>query len=153
MANENAQDPAELEARLRKLEGQVDELEVVTLERVSAAATAPTSASEPLYRAVEPWVREHFARMYIRPGPGVYRWCSQWWRHAEAISRLESLWRTWEVARLNSVGMSAWYRDHLDHHLPILLGSAGPFAACSLERHQDQTPLPTQQAPDDWWPE
>lgn len=148
----------DLTARTRKLEKLVEDLDAMVLDAVvsketAATTSALTSPKEPLYQAVEPWVREHFVHMYIRPGPGVYRWCPQWWRHAEAISRLESLWRMWEVARLNPIGMSGWYRDHLDHHLPILMSSTGPFAQCNLEQHHDQTSLPTHRAPDAWWPQ
>ena len=73
--------------------------------------------------------------MYRRPLGGEYRWCAQWWRHAEAITRLTALWQSWEAMRLQpGTGMISWLRDHLDHQLPVLLGRGGPFAACSRGR-------------------
>ena len=44
-------------------------------------------------------------------------WCREWWRHAEAITRLAALWRSWEHLRLDpATGMSVWLPDYLDHH-------------------------------------
>lgn len=34
-------------------------------------------------------------------GSAARTWCPQWWRHAEAIVRLEALWRSWEHLRLD----------------------------------------------------
>jgi hypothetical protein len=36
-------------------------------------------------------------------------------------------------ARLHGIGI--WYRDHLDHQLPILLGPRGPFYQCTETEH------------------
>jgi len=64
------------------------------------------------------------------------RWCPQWWAHAEALSRLEALWRTWEAARLDPLqGIAVWYRDFCDPQLLVLFSPAGPFAQCTAERH------------------
>lgn len=151
MASDPGDTLEELAARLRKVEKIVDELDTAVAEK-TITGPRPKVPTEPRYPAVEPWVRDHFTAMYIRPLGGVYRWCAQWWDHAEAISRLEALWRCWEVARLDPIGMSAWYRDHLDHHLPILLGATGPFSRCTPERHEPPTqPLPTTPAPEGWW--
>ena len=70
--------------------------------------------------------------MFRRTLGGEYRWCHQWWQHDEAISRLTALWHAWEVLRLQpGTGIGTWYRDHLDHQLPILMGARGPFYQCS----------------------
>ena len=64
-------------------------------------------------------------------------WCPQWWRHAEAVARLESLWRAWEHLRQDAAtGLSVWFRDHADHHMTILLDADGPFKGCD-GRHSD----------------
>lgn len=61
------------------------------------------------------------------------RWCPEWWRHTEANSRLEALWRAWEHLRLDpATGMSVWWRDHADHHMEKLFDPDGPFKACSV---------------------
>ena len=54
------------------------------------------------------------------------RWAAEWWRDAEAIVRLEALWRSWEHLRLDpATGMSVWLRDHADHHLAALMDPDG----------------------------
>ena len=69
---------------------------------------------------------------------GEYRWCAQWWRHDEAVSRLKALWHAWEVLRLQpGTGIGTWYREHLDHQLPILMGARGPFYQCSETVHRE----------------
>ena len=143
---------AEVTARLRKAEKRIDELDGMIADQSSEASAPPEGGpKEPKYRAVEPWVQYHFAPMYSRNVGNKWRWCRQWWKHAEAISRLEALWRSWEAARLNPVGMSTWYRDHLDHHLPILMGPDGPFHSCSKVEHNNPELLAVEPAPAGWW--
>jgi hypothetical protein len=110
------------------------------------------SAPQPVYQAVEDWVTGHFLAMFRRPLGGEYRWCAQWWQHAEAITRLTALWHSWEALRLQpGTGMAIWLRDHLDHHLPILLGRNGPFAACSEDEHFEFREAKSALAPAGWW--
>jgi hypothetical protein len=139
----------EFDARLQRLETSLDMLEVlVTTGGTEPAPGARTpTAAEPAYETLEAWVTEHFAPMYARPLGGEYRWCPRWQEHAEAISRLEALWRSWETLRLDpKTGMAAWYRDYLDHQLPILLSNRGPFSRCSQDRHERMPALPVTSA-------
>src|ERR1700761_8622260 len=93
-------------------------------------------APQPFYPTASHWVEEHFIPMYRRTLGGEYRWCAQWWQHAEAVSRLTALCYAWEAMRLQgATGISLWYRDHLDHQLPILLGPRGPFYQCTEREH------------------
>ncbi len=123
----------------------------------SPATSAPDAAMgagppEPVYNAVEDWVIDYFLPMFRRTLGGEYRWCGQWWQHGEAISRLTSLWHAWEVLRLQSgTGIASWYRDHLDHQLPILLGARGPFYQCSETAHREPREASTVPAPEEWW--
>ena len=111
-----------------------------------------TPAPHPVYSSVEEWVTSHFLPMFRRPLGGEYRWCAQWWRHAEAITRLTALWHTWEALRLQpGTGMATWLRDHLDHQLPVLLGRTGPFAMCSEDEHIDPRQATAAQPPPGWW--
>ena len=106
----------------------------------------------PVYGSVQEWVTSHFLPMFRRPLGGEFRWCAQWWQHAEAITRLTALWHSWEAMRLQpGTGMAIWLRDHLDHQLPVLLGRSGPFSMCSEDEHIDPRQARTQQAPDGWW--
>ncbi|MBO2447142.1 DUF4913 domain-containing protein [Actinomadura barringtoniae] len=124
----------------------------------SAVDTAPTPEKvdeqqpKPCYPTVEAWVTEHFLPMYRRTLGGEYRWCAQWWLHAEAISRLTALWYAWESMRLQGAsGIGLWYRDHLDHQLPVLLGARGPFYQCTEQQHLEPHQAITQPVPPDWW--
>jgi hypothetical protein len=123
----------------------------------SPAADTPADADsaeapEPVYTAVEDWVIDYFLPMFRRTLGGEYRWCGQWWEHGEAISRLTSLWHAWEVLRLQpGTGIASWYRDHLDHQLPILMGARGPFYQCSETAHREPREAGSVPAPDDWW--
>lgn len=40
----------------------------------------------------------------------------------------------------------SWYREHLDHHLPILMGPDGPFRDCA-NGHYAPDPLPVSPHP------
>ena len=103
-----------------------------------AAAPAP-----PLYYAhLEDFVGDYLTQFYRRSlsGPST-AWCPEWWRHPEAVIRLEALWRAWEHLRLDpATGMSVWLRDHADHHMAVLLSSDGPFKGCEATGH-GQHPL------------
>lgn len=110
---------------------------------------------EPYCSSVEEWVGQVFAPTYARRMTPTFRWCPQWWRHPEAIVRLEALWRSWEALRLDPLlGMASWLRDHLDSQLPQLTGPAGPFADCDPHRHfpPEDDALPVDPAPPGWWP-
>ena len=81
--------------------------------------------------------------MYRRPlGGQAVTWCPEWWRHAEAIARLDALWRAWEHLRLDpATGMSVWFRDHADHHMAVLLSADGPFKGCKPDKgHAERLP-------------
>ena len=107
---------------------------------------------EPVYASVQDWVSEHFLLMYRRPLGGEFRWCRQWWRHAEAITRLTALWQSWEAMRLQpGTGTANWLRDHLDHQLPVLLGRSGPFAQCSEDEHINPRTAAADPPPPGWW--
>ena len=103
-------------------------------------------APEPVFGCVEDWLDGYFWPMFIRPLGGEFRWCPRWWAHPEAVTRLTALWRSWEVFRLEpATGISDWFRDHLDHHLPILLGARGPFFQCDPHAgHIGGAPFPSE---------
>lgn len=116
-------------------------------ETISTAEPA-----KPLFPDVITWVNEHFAPMYRRTLGGEFRWCSQWWRHAEAISRFTALWHAWESMRLQpATGIGLWYRDHLDHQLPVLLGPRGPFYQCTEAEHIEPHQALTTPVPAGYW--
>jgi hypothetical protein len=119
-----------------------------------AASPQPSEGDtpEPVFADVLDWVECHFLPVYRRPLGGEYRWCSQWWQHPEAITRLTALWQSWEAMRVQpGTGTASWLRDHLDHQLPLLMGRAGPFAQCSPGEHIQMRAAPADSPPPDWW--
>ena len=119
-------------------------------DRVLPGLTEPQSP-EPVYLALEDWVLDYFLPMFRRTLGGEFRWCARWWRHGEAVSRLTALWHSWEALRWRpGIGMATWYREHLDHQLPILMGARGPFYQCSETAHREPHEAITKPAPDDW---
>lgn len=142
-------DTADLDARLRRLEETVEDL------GVALAATPPPSAKPappaPLFPTLDAWVAGWFTPTFGRR-LGAARWCATWWRHPEAVVRLEALWRTWEVLRLDpAFGMATWLREHLDPQRGVLFGDDGPFQACDGDAaHHPPPPLPAQPAPPGW---
>jgi hypothetical protein len=117
---------------------------------------AVADGATPYCSSLEDWVTTVFCPTFVRRSTPTFRWCSEWWRHSEAISRLEALWRTWEALRLDPLfGMGTWYRDHLDHQLATLTAAAGPFADCDPSRHfpSERDRLPHTAAPAGWWPD
>jgi hypothetical protein len=97
------------------------------------------------YGSTDEFVRERLIHLYSRrvgPGNASFRWAADWWRYPEAIARLEALWRAWEHLRLDAAtGSSAWWIEHADHHMPILMSTEGPFAK-SEDSNKPGEPLP-----------
>lgn len=116
------------------------------------AGSTVVQPPEPVYTLVEDWVIDYFLPMFRRTLGGEFRWCGQWWRHGEAISRLTCLWHAWEVLRLQpGTGMATWYHDHLDHQLPILMGARGPFYQCSETAHREPHEAAVMPSSGEWW--
>ena len=89
-------------------------------------------APELAYPSLGEWYTELYSRDV---GRGGRLWCPEWWKHAEAIYRLDALWRAWEHLRLDgSLGPSTWLRDHLDPHMAQLMSPDGPFKGCEPDR-------------------
>ena len=116
-----------------------------------------TPTPELIYGSTDEFVREKLIYLYARKvGPqndGVFRWAADWWRYPEAVSRLESLWRAWEALRLDgATGSSSWWRDHADHHMPMLMSADGPFAFAT-SRNNPGVPLPYEPPPIEDFPD
>ena len=116
-----------------------------------------TPTPELIYGSTDEFVREKLIYLYARKvGPqndGVFRWAADWWRYPEAVSRLESLWRAWESLRLDgATGSSRWWRDHADHHMPMLMSADGPFAFAT-SRNSPDDPLPYEPPPLGYFPD
>ena len=108
---------------------------------------------KPLYPDLPTWVQRHLAEVVRRRLGGSLTWCRAWWRHAEAISRLNALWQEWEKARLDGT-LSAWWIYHAGPHLDALMSrDSGPFMSCrpSEDGHTDLDPLPCAPSDSKMW--
>jgi hypothetical protein len=132
-------------------EQQWQQLDQAARQVVTDLFTPPALEPPPrlYYATVDDFVREFLCPTFRRPvGPGTpLRWSARWWESAEAIIRLDAIWRAWETLRLDAgTGLSVWLKDHADYHLTILMSPTGPF------RHSEDTakitePLPYEPPP------
>ena len=131
---------------MARLENSVAELQDVladTGERLSPQAASDDRAV--YYANAREWVRAALRRdlhpaarrgvALVRPLGGAPR------RPAPGSRRCGGPGSTLRTDPVT--GIAVWYRDHLDHHLPILLSTRGPFASCTPTRHEAPVPLPT----------
>jgi hypothetical protein len=79
--------------------------------------------------------RKFLTQDYRREIPAKSAWCTEWWKHPEAVCRLSGMWRSWEALRLEpGTGTSVWWRDYADHHLAKLLDPQGPYPTHGASR-------------------
>lgn len=105
------------------------------------AETAEVAGPQLYYGNASEFVDQFLRHAYRRKtsGRGAPWWSGDWWNYDEAVMRIEALWRAWEFLRLDpATGMSVWWRDHADHHMPVLMSDEGPFhgSADVVERGQ-----------------
>lgn len=121
--------------------------------RVAARYVAPPA--EQVFPDAETWMVEWLVPTIRRPMKAGVLWCPQWWRHPEALARLDAAWRAWEAARNTSgEGMSLWWITHFESHWAALTSERGPFAACKDGTHDGRfEALACDSPPEDWeWP-
>jgi hypothetical protein len=109
---------------------------------------------EQYYPSVAEFVEGYLAQIYQRQVTDTTDavWCPEWWKHTEAVARLDALWRAWEYFRHNPrTGLSLWFLDHADKHMAKLFDPAGPFKYCSVRNgHQGMlSPLILTQPPEE----
>ncbi|NYI76678.1 DUF4913 domain-containing protein [Nocardioides panzhihuensis] len=137
-----------------RLEELLDEL----VEDELRVATPPVL----YYGNVEEFVSDRLVHLFSRAPESGLVWCPEWYRHAEALMRLDSIWRAWEHLRHDpATGISNWLLHHADPHMGVLMDPvAGPFAQCTNGVHGvTPPPLPHEPAPPglftdargEWW--
>lgn len=127
-------------------DGERDE----SLEAIRRDEESATRPAELFYPNVAEFVADRFIYFVPRPTPESGRvWCPSWYADAQALSRLDSLWRAWETLRWDgALGMSNWWLHHVDPHLSVLMDPVtGPFAGCA-DGHRRSEPLPIDEVPD-----
>lgn len=112
----------------------------------------PTADAPPMYyRTLELFVRDFVTPVFRRRvgERGEYRWSAQWWNNAEAMVRLDAMWRSFEHLRQeNGTGMGTWLREHADPQLNALMSPDGPFKY-SQDANGPGDPLPYDRPPPD----
>ena len=107
-----------------------------------------------VYASLDRFIEDYFVKVYARNlDTNGIRWCPEWWRHAEAVGRLEAVWRAWELLRTDpGEGASNWWLGHADRHMHILLSDTGPFSRCIKGQHASGRvqPLPFTPVPAGW---
>lgn len=126
--------------------GEWDDVDIETEEVLEQPAEPADYDTGPelYFESVDEFVREMIVPVFRRKvgDRSPSHWSAEWWRHPEAVIRLEALWRAWEHLRLDpATGMSVWLRDHADHHLTILFSDYGPFGK-SQDSTEHGDPLP-----------
>jgi hypothetical protein len=125
---------------------------------VEDAWADPTPTEGPpanVYANVGDWVTRWLSPTYARHITQNQVWCPYWFRHAEAVSRLEGAWRAWEqLSRPQQwggdewFGASIWWTQHGDPCMDRLLSLNGPFRNCIDGKHSDDlAPLPVAPVP------
>lgn len=91
---------------------------------------------------LDAWVRYVLVPNYCNEITSSSTWCSKWWAHPQAITRLHALWIAWQELTTPEAGgwtgPSIWHRDHLDPCLAALRSPSGPFAACMTTPDTEQ---------------
>lgn len=136
-----------------EVQGRPDEQDQAP-ERADEPAPAKDTKAAPKmrYANLGEFVTYFFAETYARhigTGNGSRTWCPWWWKHPEAIVRLDAIWRAWEHLRLQpDLGLSIWLLHHVDPHMAVLFSAQGPFKGCSEARGHNPSsqPLPNVEA-------
>jgi hypothetical protein len=129
-----------------------------TAEQEEPEPEEPAAEDGPTYPNLGAFVEDYLAVAYARDIDNrTTYWCPEWWRHPEALARLDALWLAWEHLRYDrALGPSIWWRDHADHHMLLLLSGDGPFRRCTRDRGHSLRPLPSLPSappPLDFWGE
>jgi len=86
------------------------------------------------------FVQDFLVKVHARPVRAQlsWHWCSQWWDHPEAVSRLEALWKAFELLRRDpGTGAATWWRDYAGRDSPPTAGDAtGSSVYVNLDRQR-----------------
>jgi hypothetical protein len=115
----------------------------------SAAGGGEGYGPELVYANAVDFFADLMAQSYVREvnEGAAFAWCPEWYKHPEALIRMEAIWRAWEHLRLEpALGVSTWWLNHADPHMRILMDTEGPFKKCAYDGHKtparDRTTLP-----------
>jgi hypothetical protein len=146
----------ELWATYTELAERIDDLADPTQGTHDHENTDPVPAALPevgstVYPTLADWVIDFWATHTARDLNTGLHWCSHWWDHPEAVSRLTALWERWEQLHAEPGGMALWWRE-ADAVTAPLLAPDGTFSGCKTgerPRHTLPPPLPVTPQPVD----
>ena len=101
------------------------------------------------------------AQSYVREvnEGATFAWCPEWYKHPEALIRMEAIWRPWEHLRLEpALGVSTWWLNHADPHMRLQHGPTsyrrrasstepGPTATAMTRASELRAPCRSQATP------
>ncbi|MER7244680.1 DUF4913 domain-containing protein [Kribbella sp. NPDC000426] len=64
------------------------------------ASSAEEAESQTYFQTLPELVDRFLIKAYRRPITASTAWCSEWWKHGEAVCVPSALWRAWEALRL-----------------------------------------------------
>lgn len=115
----------------------------------------PKRRGETVYSDVFDFVTNYLSVAYARQVTDVNDtvWCPEWYRHPEAVGRLNSLWRAWEHYRHDPVGQSTWWLSHADPTMAKLFDPKGTFKYCGVRSgHKEMLKALRVTVPEDYDP-
>ena len=112
-------------------------------------AATENEALETLYESSYQWVQDFLSALYHRAVGSQFAWCAYWWKHDEAVYRLEALWRAWEYMRVAdpAVGNIAWLTQYADPTMNALTQPDGCFKGCTPTAHRSYSHHPDGRLP------
>jgi hypothetical protein len=122
----------------------VNDVDADDLEEQAAVAgdqLEAAAAEQPklYFQTLPDFIDQFLTRTYRREISHKAAWCTEWWKHPEAVCVLDALWRAWEALRLDpATGMSVWWRDHCYPHMAKLADPNGTFKNCTIDQHHAQ---------------
>ncbi|QDG87103.1 DUF4913 domain-containing protein [Pseudarthrobacter sp. NIBRBAC000502770] len=108
-------------------------------QSASSGHSHAESEAELVYSSAVEFFAELLAQSYVREvnEGATFAWCPEWYKHPEALIRMEAIWRAWEHLRLEpALGVSTWWLNHADPHMRILMDTEGPFKKCAYDGHK-----------------
>ena len=141
-----------LEDREKALESMRTELasKTATIEAMQdggavTPAAEPEPQPEPQVDSLGTWIDTQLLPLIEINIGTAHRWCSQWHEHPEATARLSVLHQDFLRALATpDIGLGGWFRNSLDHHLPMLTRPDGPFSGCNPNEHEEPHTLQQQ---------
>lgn len=113
-------------------------------ECVSAVESEEKEATDDfqlVYQNSIDWFEQYWCYVYRREtSTRAPLWCEAWWKHPEALTRIELMWRSWEAARQSDpmTGVAAWMVNIADPMMAQLFSPDGTFKGCIDARHVDR---------------